>query len=159
MLISWVRATTSHCNYPKKKDTMTTNICMLLQSLSFPLCNRAMSIKEHNYLIQFFFLKENLKHSFGMLRQLQTSLGPFDVPQFCCHWLPSLFKRCRYFWLLTSLKSWNISLEIVWLLPAILIIPDMKSCLSVMLFSVQIGFLIQPSFHTCKWLLILGRYT
>lgn len=43
------------------------------------------NVKEHNYLIQFFFLKENLKHSFGMLRQLQISFGSFDVPQFCCH--------------------------------------------------------------------------
>ena len=27
----------------KKQDTMSTNICMLLQSLGFPLGNRAMS--------------------------------------------------------------------------------------------------------------------
>ena len=151
MLIGYVRASTSHFNHQQKQDTMTTNICMLVQSLNvlgFPLWNMAMPVKE------------TLKHSFGMLRQLQTSLGSFDVSQFCCHWLPSLFKRsCRYFLLLTSLKSSNISLAIVWLFPAILIMPDMKSCLGVMLFSVQIGFLIQPSFHTCKWLLIPGSYT
>ena len=41
MLIAWVRATTSHSNFQQKR-TLTTNICMLLQSLNvlgFPLCN------------------------------------------------------------------------------------------------------------------------